>query len=116
MHWVGIQGDALQKALDGHDEILEAVPLPRKDRFNNDVFVVYIVPALLTLANATRFTLQYFFSDFIPDGDSRGGAQSTLKASLDVPVQVVLVNAIPRDQAGAVDEARLKAIPVLDAG
>ena len=89
--------DTLQKGLVGSDEILESVSIIRKDRFDNEVLVVFIVPTTLTLTNATRFILKEFFSEIRLGGDSPATPQSTLKASLYPPVQVVLVNAIPRD-------------------
>lgn len=112
--------NALQFALNRHDGILEAVSVIRKNDHNKDVLVIYAVPETLTLSSATCSTLNDFFSEFQPAGDSldktRDPTPDTSKVSLHAPVQVVLVNAIPRNQDGSVDEASLIALPVMDTG
>lgn len=104
-----------QKNLNKSDQILESVCLIRKDRFDNECLVIYLVPRELTLASATRITSDDFILEILADCSMSADASACLKPSLSLPVRAVLVNAIPRDETGAVDEARLKALPVMDA-
>lgn len=105
----------LQKALNKSDQILESVSFIRKDRFDNACLVIYLVPSELTLAGATQVTAGDFILDVLTDYNLSAGAPACLKTSLNPPARAVLVNAIPRDETGAVDEAKLNALPVVDA-
>ncbi|HHO59646.1 MAG TPA: AMP-dependent synthetase, partial [Thiotrichales bacterium] len=86
---------------------------------NRPVVVAYVVPASISPPAAMAFTLKDFLADFHhPDLDNalpQAYADALNGISLDT-VQIVLLNALPRDQHGSIDENALFALPVLDTG
>lgn len=113
---IRVNRDALAQELDESGEIQESFSIIRKDRFDKEVVVVYVVPAALTLANAARLAFAGIISRAAHGGDLPGPARIDPGTSSRPPVQLVPVNSIPRDDSGAVDVASLEAMAVPDNG
>jgi acyl-CoA synthetase (AMP-forming)/AMP-acid ligase II/NAD(P)-dependent dehydrogenase (short-subunit alcohol dehydrogenase family)/acyl carrier protein len=110
--------EALQLALNRHAEIIEAVAIIRQDVDQRDILVVYIVPAGVSLATASCFTLDDFLPEFqLQDFQLQDlQLQHDVSSNANTSARIVLLNAIPRLRDGSIDEDALTAMPVLEKG